>query len=194
VGVERAPADSVLHADDFRVATYPKNTVVLVAGRPRIYVTWDSCRAVVDDGATCEEPRIRLRYSDDDGRTWTEAPTLSVGGDNYFPTIDTDPVTGSMAVAWYTNRQDAFHHRQQVEFVTIDPASAKVLRRQLLTPLNEPDGDPLLGGTFIGDYFEVAASGGRAFVHSNANYRLQKFAGTGLPVAQQDNYLVVTNL
>jgi hypothetical protein len=185
--------DGFLHADDFRITTYPKNTVAMVNGRPRIFVSWDACRQIVA-ATTCEESKIRLRYSDDDGRTWTEAPVVSAGGDDYFPTIDSDPDTGKLAIAYYTNRADQFHHRQQVELVTVDAATARVTRRQILSPLNEPDADPLFGGTFIGDYFEVSAAQGRALVHFNANYRFQKFAGTGVPVPQQDNYLVVTQL
>jgi hypothetical protein len=195
VATERSPIsfDAFLHADDFRVGTYPKNTVAMVDGRPRIFVTWDACRRIVA-GTTCEEPKIRLRYSDDDGRTWTETSPVSTGGDNYFPTIDADPATGKLAVAYYTNRADPFHHRQQVELVTVDAATVSVLRRQTVSPLNEPDADPLLGGTFIGDYFEVSADQGRALVHFNANYRFQKFLGEGVPVPQQDNYLVAARL
>jgi hypothetical protein len=197
VATERNPIgfNSVLHADDFRITTYPKNAVATVNGRPRIFVTWESCRAVVDPTTlTCEEPRIRLRFSDDDGVTWTEAPSLSAGGDNYFPTIDADPDTGQLAIAYYTSRADPSHHRQQVELVTVSAATARVSRRQTLSPLNEPDADPHLEGTFIGDYFEVSADHGRALVHFNANDRLQKFVGTGVPVPQQDNYLVVAGL
>jgi hypothetical protein len=197
LAAERHPIgfDSFLHADDFRITTYPKNAVALVNGRPRIFVTWESCRAIVDPAfLTCEEPRIRLRYSDDDGATWTEAPTVSIGGDNYFPTIDADPDTGQLAIAYSTNRADPYHHRQQVELVTVSPTTARVTRRQTLSPLNEPDADPHLQGLFIGDYFEVSADHGRALVHFNANYRFQKFVGAGVAVPQQDNYLVVAQL
>jgi hypothetical protein len=50
-------------------------------------------------------------------------------------------------------------------------------------------GPPLLGGAFIGDYLEVTANRGRAWVHYNANERHVALLGEGLPVPQQDNYL-----
>lgn len=110
-----------LHANDFRVATYPKNTVAMVHGRPRVFVVWDGCRARTFGDTVCEEPAIKLRYSDDAGVTWSRTQVLSVRGDNYFPTIDTDPATGRVAVAWYSTRFDpVFHNRQDVELVSLN--------------------------------------------------------------------------
>ena len=42
---------------------------------------------------------------------------------------------------------------------------------------------------FIGDYIEVAAHGGVAYLHYTMNYRRETVLGAGLPVNQQDNYL-----
>ena len=55
--------------------------------------------------------------------------------------------------------------------------------------LNEPDADPYLGGLFIGDYMEVAAENGLAYVGYTANFTKLNFLGTGPPTYQQDNYL-----
>ena len=64
-------------------------------------------------------------------------------------------------------------------------------RRQRLTPLsNDPEADPVLGGTFIGDYFEVAAHNGTGYVHFNANYVSIRLLGEGFPIPQQDNFLI----
>ncbi len=117
---------------------------------------------------------------------------LSAGGDNYFPTIDADRGSGRVAVAWYTSRFDpVFHNRQDVELVSLDRATATVVRRQRVTRLsNEPEADPLLGGLFIGDYFEVAAEHGTGYVHFNANYVSIRLLGEGLPIPQQDNFLI----
>jgi len=181
-----------LHANDFRVATYPKNAVRLMAnGRPRIFVVWDGCRQRILGDTVCEEPQIKLRYSDDDGRNWSDTKILSVGGDNYFPTIANDAAGSNLAVAWYTSRQDTiFHNRQDVELATVDPVSGNTIRRELVTGVsNEPEADPLLGGSFIGDYFEVFAHKGQAYVHYNANYHEVRVLGEGLRIPQQDNYL-----
>ena len=195
VAVERSPIgfDDHLHADDFRIATYPKHAVTMVGGRPRVFVTWERCphRPL---GTACEEPTIVVRSTDDDGRTWSPSLTVSAGGDNYFPAIAADPTTGRLAVAYFTNRADPFHHRQELELVTLEAATSTVVRRQTLSPSNEPDADPYLGGRFIGDYFEVFAHAGQAFVHFNANYRAQQLTGVGIPVLQQDNFLARARL
>ena len=102
----------------------------------------------------------------------------------------------ALAVAWYTNRHDqVFHNRQDVELASVDPGSGAVVKRQRLTRVsNETEADPVLLGQFIGDYFEVFARRGVAYVHYNANYRHVRLLGRGVPVAQQDNYLTVAHL
>lgn len=191
VAVERLPIPfgGHLHAADFRVATYPKHEVRLVQGRPRVYVLWDACRARPQD-VVCEEPAIKLRFSDNLGVTWSPVPNLSAGGDNYFPTISNDRAGGGLAAAWFTNRHDpVFHNRQDIELVTLNQ-SAVVTKRQRVTPLsNESEADPLLGGLFIGDYIEVFAHRGTALVGYNANYTQLRLLGQGFRIPQQDNYL-----
>ncbi len=189
---ERRPIFNLkLHANDFRVPPYAKNTVRIVAGRPRVFLIWEGCRAR-PFGFACEEPAIKLRHSDDLGASWSRTTVLSAGGDNYFPTIANDPAGPKLAAAWYTNRFDSpWHHRQDLELVGIDPATGTVTSRQRVTPFsNEPDADPSpFGLGFIGDYIEVAAHGGTCFLHYNMNYRKEAFLGQGFPVNQQDNYL-----
>jgi len=179
-----------LHANDFRVATYPKNDVKMVDGHPRAYVVWDACRARVFNDAVCEEPAIKMRYSDDQGKTWSTTRTLSRDGDNYFPTISANLGGHGLAVAWFTNRYDAaFHNRQDVELarVSVDGRTQRLFR--LTSPANDPEADPLLGGAFIGDYIEVHAPHDRAVVGYNANYRKVRLLGEGFPIPQQDNYV-----
>ncbi len=183
------PFGGALHANDFRVATYPKNEVVQNGGLPRVFVTWDACEFRLMD-RVCEEPVIKLTHSDDSGATWSEPSLLSRGGDNYFPTISQDGA-GRLAEAWYTNRYDrTFHNRQDVELASVDPqlgAATGVAR--ITRESNEPEADPTLGGLFIGDYFEVFADRGTALTHFNANYRSVPVLGEGLPIPQQDNFL-----
>lgn len=49
-------------------------------------------------------------------------------------------------------------------------------------------------GAFIGDYIEVFAYNHTAWVHYNANYRQVRLLGEGVPVNQQDNFLLRTGL
>jgi hypothetical protein len=190
------PFGGFLHANDFRIATYPKHEVRLVGGKPRVFVVWDACRARPLD-TVCEESVVKLRYSDNLGATWSAPRRISPAvGEHYFPTISSDQAGGGIAVAWFTNRFDRiFHNRQDVELVTLNPATGAVVRSQRLTsPSNEPEADPLLGGVFIGDYIEVFAHKGTAWVHYNANYTRMRLLGEGFPVAQQDNYLTIRSL
>jgi hypothetical protein len=178
-----------LHANDFRTGTQFKNTVKLVGGKPRIYVTWERCTARVQE-TICEEPKIMLTWSADQGRTWTTSRPISARGDNYFPELDTDPATGAIVGAWYTNRFDPiFHNRQDVELVRLRNDGTVANRQRVTKISNETEADPILGGAFIGDYLEVTANRGQAWVHYNANERHVALLGEGLPIPQQDNYL-----
>ena len=122
---------------------------------------------------------------------------LSVGGQNYFSTIDSDAVGRGIAVAWFTSRFDPqFDNKQDVELVSVDPDTLTVRSRQRLTPIsNNPEADPYYAGfPFIGDYIEVALRDGIAYVHYNASYRRFRFVGQGIPIPQQDNFLSVRHL
>ena len=198
------PFGGFLHANDFRVATYPKNDVVNVRGHPRIFVIWDACKVRLL-GSICEEPEIKLSYSDDDGVTWTGPIVLSNGGDNYFPTISADRSGGDgLAAAWFTNFYDNdFHNRQDVMATSINPLTgeSRGLKRVTVSA-NESEADPALGGFFIGDYFEAVLIKNRFYVHWNANYRKVPFLAGLLnepdqpviPLNQQDNYLTITGI
>ena len=193
------PFGGFIHANDFRVATYPKNDVVTVNGKQRIFVIWDACKVRLL-GFTCEEPEIKLSYSDDEGVSWTGPIVLSNGGDNYFPTISGDRAgTNALAAAWFTNYYDVdFHNRQDVVAVSINPLTGDARgHRRVTVASNEPEADPLLGGLFIGDYIEAVLAKSRLYVHWNANYRKVPLLGGFLndpnqpviAINQQDNYL-----
>lgn len=187
--------DNLLYGHTFRVASVPKNTVKMVGGNARIYVTWEECAS--RPLGYCQNPSVWVAWSDDQGASWDKAK-VSASGDNYFPTIVAD--TGNnVAVAYFTSRYDsAFQLAQDVELVTLNPSTLAVKNRQRLTsPSNNPNADWFFsGGIFIGDYFEVAAHGGTAYVHTNLNYRAVQFLGgpPGKAEPQQDNYLYVRAL
>ena len=197
------PFGGFLQANDFRVATYPKSDVVTVHGHPRAFVIWDECTTRLL-GPFCERPLIKLTFSDDDGATWSEPIILSNGGVNYFPSISADRTgrTNNIAASWYTNAYDAaFENQQDVVATSINPLTGRARGLKRLTQSsNETEADPLLGGFFIGDYFEGVLVRNRYYVAYNANYRKVPLVG-GLfnrpdqpiiPVNQQDNYLAIT--
>ena len=187
------PFGGFLQGNDFRIATVPKNIVKIVNGTPRVFVTWDECAYRLFD-TVCETPSVKLSYSDNAGATWSTPKVLSAGGVNYFPTIGNDPTGGKFVVAWFTNRFDVtYQNAQDVEMVTMSASTVTVLKRQKVTtdPItpNETEADPILGGFFIGDYIEVDAKNGTAYVAYNMNIRKVTVFGEGVPVHQQDNYL-----
>jgi hypothetical protein len=189
VAVEELPIPfgGFLHANDFRVATYPKNDVKTRGDESRVFVVWDACSARPLD-TVCEEPVIKLTYSDDQGVSWSTPGVISAGGDNYFPAIADG--AKSLGIAWFTNRYDPqFHNRQDVELVELNFSGEVTDRHRLTRPSNESEADPILGGFFIGDYIELDIEGGRAYVGYNANYRHVELLGEGFPIPQQDNYL-----
>ena len=183
------PFGGFLHAESFRVATQLASDVVMVHRHPRIFAAWEGCAIRVID-TICEEPQVKMRYSDTDGATWSPVTVLSTGGDNYFVNLSTNGA-GKLAVVWYTNRFDPlFHHTQNVVLAAMDAATATVTGRIRVTPVsNEPDADPLLGAAFIGDYIGVAAVGRAAWVGFTADYQHTRLLGSGIPIPQQDNYL-----
>ena len=187
------PFGGFLQGNDFRIATVPKNIVKMVGGNPRFFVVFDECRYRLFD-TVCEHPKIKIRYSDDDGASWSDITVVSKDAVNYFPSIANDTSDGKIVVAYFTNRYDHFENAQDIELLTIDATTLAVLNRQRvttdLTP-NESEADPLLGGFFIGDYIEVAAVGGTAYVGYNMNIRNISILGLGVAVPQQDNFLTV---
>ena len=46
-----------------------------------------------------------------------------------------------------------------------------VKRTRVTRISNETEADPILGGTFIGDYFQIDANDGKAYIAYNANLR-----------------------
>jgi hypothetical protein len=178
------------HANDFRTATYPKLIAPIIRGRMHLYVAWDRCRFRLLDNV-CEEAEILLSHSANKGRTWARPRAVSAGGDNYFPAISDEVGGRNFVIAYYTNRYDRiFHNRQDVEMVTANSATGRLVRRHRVTHLsNESEADPVLGGFFIGDYIDVHLLHGLAYVGYNANYRHVRVLGEGFPIPQQDNFL-----
>lgn len=183
-------ARETLHANSFRVGTMFKNTVTIVHGKPVILATWDRCKLHVVD-QFCEEAEIQVSTSADLGRTWSRPRTISAGGDNIFPYLDTDPVTQQVVGVWYTSRFDpVFHNRQDVEIVRLNADGVVQHRARVTKVSNETESDPILGSVFIGDYIQVDAVAGTAYVAYNANLKHVRLLGQGVPIPQQDNYLV----
>lgn len=192
------PLGGNLAADSFAVTTVPQMTSKQISPTDeRVYVSYEVCQAI-KLGGLCYGPQAKLARFDVNpasGATGAIATTLvSVPGaaSNYFTSVNADPLQPKLAMVYYTNRVDPFDHRQAVELATVNLVGG-VTQRQLVSPVNEPDADPFLHGSFIGDYIEVAPRNGVALTHYNANFLKKVFLPTtppaGPPVNQQDNFL-----
>ena len=72
--------------------------------RGRLYLTYTSA-----PDAGYYDTNIFLRYSDDNGSTWSNPVRVdddSSGKSQFLPSIALDPVTGQVAVSWYDARSD----------------------------------------------------------------------------------------
>ena len=83
-----------------------------------------------------------------------------------------------------------------MELVTIDATTGDVVNRQRVTgQSNETEADWNFSSGFIGDYIDLAAAGGTAYVGYNSNiHNVKVFGVDGAPVPQQDNFLSVLGL
>ena len=140
---------------------------------------------------SCGEAEILLTHSDNLGQTWSKPRRISVEGDNYFPAISDEVGSPDFVIAYYTNRFDRVFQQSAGRGAVDHRCGVRPgQRRERVTRLsNETEADPLLGGIFIGDYFDVHLLRGTAYVHYNANYRHIRVLGEGFPIPQQDNYL-----
>lgn len=192
------PLDGMLPADNFRVTTVPQMTSKRITPTDeRVFVSYEVCQQI-KLGNLCYGPQAKLSRFDvspTTGGTGAVATTLvSLPGNasNYMTSVNADPLQAKLAMVYYTNRVDPFDHRQAVELATVDLAGA-VTQRQLISAENEPNADPFLQGSFIGDYIEVAPRDGVAVTHYTANFLKKVFLPTmapaGPPVNQQDNFL-----
>lgn len=187
------PLGGRLNGNDFLVAdAYPKIDVTALAdGRDRVFATWDTCGARV--GTVCEDSRIVLTWSDDQGVRWTTPRVITppTHGNRYFPTLSVDHTTDRLIIAYYSSELDPRFDSARDVFADIwDAGRPHVLERLRVTPMSDqPGADPNLPHTFIGSYFQVSAAAGTGHILFDANDVRQRLRGQGDPVPQQDTFL-----
>jgi hypothetical protein len=189
-----------LAAQDFGITTHPQHAHRVDANGTETYVVWDRCKVPVPFGPTgvCPDADVVLKASNNDGATWSALTCLSCfAQDQFFPAIRADRSRNIITIAYYANGGDAtFQHRVQVLLRHINPGGTTPDPSDvhtITTLLNDPSGDPLLGGTDFGGYIAVATRGtgadgqSRAYVH----YTYNNIQGTlsGVQVPEQNNHL-----
>ena len=191
------PLGGRLNGDDLlRADSYPKlDVAALPSDGERAFVAWDSCGARV--GTVCEESRVLLSWSDDQGRHWT-APRPTgprAAGSRFFPTLSVDRSTGRLAISYYSTENDPVdQHGLDVYTDLWDTSGPRALHRyRITTTTTEPADDPSFPQSFLGSYFQTVAVHGTAYTDFTASYRHQRLDHRGVPVPQLDNYLAVVS-
>lgn len=194
------PFGGSLAAEDFRIATYPKHDHRLNAdGSTQTFVVWDRCKTPLFSG-TCPDADIMMKTSSNNGATWSALiPVAAAGNDQFFPWVKSDASQKVVNINYYDNLSDpTFQHRVQLKMTQILPGTTVVTAPTTITTLlDDPAGDPVLGGTFFGDYIGLAARGtgaaGASRAYSGFTYNERQGTYNGAAAPQQDNHIGLAN-
>lgn len=183
----------------FRIATYPKHDERMdSSGAIQTVVVWDRCKVgpilfgSAFLGPACPDADVFFSTTSNDGSTWsTPSSVASTSQNEFFPWIKTDVSKNITNIVYYSS-VDSVHHRLQL-FMKQITAAGLSSAFALTTVPDEPDDDPIIGGTIFGDYIGLAARGtsvtgqSRAYPSFTYNTRLGTYGG--IHVGQQDNFL-----
>ncbi len=191
---------TALSAEDFRIATYPKHDHRLDGTGTETYIVWDRCKVPLFLGI-CPDADVVMKVSVNNGVTWSGLIGVGATGiavnDQFFPWIKTDRSRNIVNIVYYSSAGDpTFQHRVQMVLNHINPDGVLNFNaisdtHVLTTLLNDPDGDPVLGGSFFGDYIGVAARGtgadGASRAYAGYTYNDTNKNCGGVLCPQQDN-------
>lgn len=135
-----------------------------------------------------EEPResndmdIELRYSDDNGQSWTNPARVNddVGTNSQFnPKISLDATSGKLAIGWYDARNDAGDHGQGdtngqpnddvLIYATISRDGGETFQHNFRLSLDASNDNGARSGVDYGDYSGFAYYNGRLYFSAADN-------------------------
>ena len=135
-----------------------------------------------------EEPQessdtdVQLRYSDDNGATWTTPKRVNddVGTTSQFnPKIAIDGTTGNIAIAWYDTRNDKGDHRRgdtngvpnddAMIYYTVSKDGGNTFRKNVRVSAGASNDDDAQSGVDYGDYSGFAFYGGKLYFSAADN-------------------------
>jgi hypothetical protein len=199
---ETQPVFSHITNATYRVATYPTHDIRIDSkGRSEEVLTWSRCKqnpflpvgdGLFDEMLICPDADVVYTTSilgpDGTVKGWT--PILPVNtnyGDQIQPWLVVNRQTGNTHILYYSSENDAFHHRLQLMMSTLPSGSTTISAPAVvLSSSDEPDSDPILGPSFIGDYLGIASRGDRTYTHSTM-HKLGRYGGRR--TLGQDNVL-----
>lgn len=146
------------------ISAFPEAAIDMTNGahRGRIYVTF------ADQGPANDGINIYLRYSDDEGATWSTPKRVNddatgAKNDQFMPRVAVDQSDGSVNVVFYDTRDDSTHVKTHFYYARSEDGGVTFLPNVKITTSqsNEATGGADQNG--YGDYTGVAASGG--YIH-----------------------------
>ena len=128
---------------------------------------------VSDEPQESSDTDIQLRYSDDNGATWSAAQRLNddIGTSSQFnPKIALDGTTGNIAIAWYDTRNDHGDHQRgdtngkpnddTMLYYTVSKDGGNTFRKNQRISAGASNDDNAQSGVDYGDYGGFAFYGG----------------------------------
>lgn len=145
-----------------RVADFPAMAVDKSDGshRGRIYVTYPTKENRVGKAI------IQVRYSDDEGRHWSAAKTVSIpkGKQNFFPWIAVDDATGEVWIV-YNSFDESKKYATNV-YVAHSSDGGSTWENQKVSDvphITAPINNDFFAYGYAGDYIGITAYGGKAY-------------------------------
>ncbi len=147
----------------FRVNNFPSIAVDAASGpnAGNVYLTYA-------DGRNGDADVFFVR-STDGGTTWSPPvrindDPLGNGKDQWFPWVTVDPTNGDVYVAFYDRRDDPDNLLLNVYMTrSTDGGQSFEPNIRVTTTTSDSGFDPVFGGSFVGDYIGIAASGQIAY-------------------------------
>jgi hypothetical protein len=169
------------------------------------FLVYDRCEAIVGRASTatpvCSKVDVVLRFSKDNGATWSAPEVVESTGHQFMGTIRNDVSTQTINVAYYSTQEDLFQQRAKIRLRQIAAGSTTLGAANVLTPTStDPDAgiqdinEPGAGGFIdFGDRIGLAAAGtgtagqSKVYVHYTTTNVFGVFNGTNQP--DQNNTL-----
>lgn len=120
------------------------------------------------ESTTTDDTNIFVRYSDDNGFSWSEPAIVNDDGEmnsQFFPRLAVDQLTGWVFMTWYDARQDPTNQLVHVYGTASVDGGATWLPNVQVTeePSNESRTNPQRNNNNYGEYIGLVARGGIAY-------------------------------
>ncbi len=142
-------------AAQYRASIYP---AAGVAPNGTLYVAWA-------DGRNAGHGNDIMLSQSKDGRTWTAARVVNTdsgNADQLMPALGVG-ADGSVTVAWLDTRNDASNINYDVYMARATDGIHFGANTRVTSVSSNPNNDPDLQGSLIGDYFAMAVSSGTVY-------------------------------